>query len=370
MSIADLMSKQAMQLAQVAFPEGNFQSIKANAPSQMSYNIDATRDLVQNQPFNPFAPGLAFGLSLPYDTVQGIGRAFKGFEPQTGILDYDDIPDAPTFAEIGKSIAAENPLDSLVGRTYGATLGLADKLSSAGPGLTGTSYLDDVNISQAPGTDVGSVGKTLSGFAKSVGDLFSGSAIASEADVAKAIAEREALNREGLMAMDDAGLTISPYEQFAQVAKPGFNLDFAKQLGKQALTGILTKLDPITGALVKGASFLKESPEQKAVSDLYDLDDTGTVRSGIMAGYNPSSVFGPVGLTKSMLSRIDTINKNKVISKVLEKRKEELKAKIAAEQKALQDFNRANQTGGYQSDFSQDTGFMEGRGTAAEMGST
>ena len=119
-------------LASKAFPEGNFQSIKANAPSQFDYNVQATRDLVQNQPFNPFAPAAAATLSLPYDTIQGIQRAFKGFEPQTGILDYDEIPDAPTFKDIGKSIAAENPIDSLIGRTYGATLGLGDKITSMG----------------------------------------------------------------------------------------------------------------------------------------------------------------------------------------------------------------------------------------------
>ena len=114
----------------------------------------------------------------------------------------------------------------------------------------------------------------------------------------------------------------------------------------------------------------KETPEQKAVSGLYDLDDTGTVQSGIMAGYNPSSILGPVGLTKSMLARIDTINKNKVISDTLERRKKELEAKIAAEQKALQDFNRANRTGGYQEEAGYDKDFMEGSGESKDMGST
>jgi len=122
-------------LASKAFPQGNFQSIRANAPSQFDYNVEATRDLVQNQPFNPFAPAAAATLSLPYDTIQGIGRAFEGFEPDTGILDYDVVPNAPTFADIGKSIAAENPLDSLLGRTYGATLGLGDKLTDYAQGL-------------------------------------------------------------------------------------------------------------------------------------------------------------------------------------------------------------------------------------------
>ena len=136
-------------LASKAFPEGNLQNIKTNAPNQMSYNIDATRDLVQNQPFNPFAPGLAATTSLPYDMSQGIGRAFKGFEPQTGIMDYDDIPDAPTFADIGRSIASENPIDSLLGRTYGATLGLGDKLTGYAQGLSslfGSNAMADQSI--------------------------------------------------------------------------------------------------------------------------------------------------------------------------------------------------------------------------------
>ena len=214
-------------LASKAFPEGRLQEIKANAPSQFDYNVQATRDLVQNQPFNPFAPGLAFGLSLPYDTIQGIQRAFKGFEPQTGILDYDDIPDAPTFTDIGKSIARENPIDSLIGRTYGATLGLGDKLTSMG---------------------------------RTIKDAFRGSAFAKEPDNIEDFIEaakvREALNQQGLMSLDDAGLVTPAYEDFAQVARPGFNLGFAKQLGKQALTGILSAINPLAGLIARGLSGL------------------------------------------------------------------------------------------------------------------
>ena len=212
-------------LASRAFPEGNFQSIKANAPSQFDYNVQATRDLVQNQPFNPFAPAAAATLSLPYDTIQGIQRAFKGFEPQTGILDYDEIPDAPTFKDIGKSIAAENPIDSLIGRTYGATLGLGDKLSS--------------------------LGKTIS-------DAIISPAAAPEIDNIEAVIEarknREALNRIGLMALDDAGLISDPYETFTQVAKPGFNKQFAKQLGSTALSFITG--NPVAALFAKGLGAL------------------------------------------------------------------------------------------------------------------
>ena len=212
-------------LASKAFPEGRLQEIKANAPSQFSYNVDATRDLVQNQPFNPLAPGMALTASLPYDTIQGIQRAFKGFEPQTGILDYDEIPDAPTFKDIGKSIAAENPIDSLIGRTYGATLGLGDKITSMG---------------------------------KTIKDLFGTTAFAKEPDNIEDFIEaakvREALNQQGLMSLDDAGLVTPAYENFAQVAKPGFNLGFAKQLGKQALTGILSAFNPVAGLIARGLS--------------------------------------------------------------------------------------------------------------------
>ena len=213
-------------LASKAFPEGRLQEIKANAPSQFDYNVQATRDLVQNQPFNPLAPGMALTASLPYDTIQGIQRAFKGFEPQTGILDYDEIPDAPTFRDIGKSIAAENPIDSLIGRTYGAILGTGDKLTSMG---------------------------------RTIKDAFSGTAFAKEPDSIEDFIEaakvREALNQQGLMSLDDAGLDMGPIiDEFSNKAKPGFNLGFAKQLGKQALTGILSAFNPVAGLIARGLS--------------------------------------------------------------------------------------------------------------------
>ena len=213
-------------LASKAFPEGRLQEIKANAPSQFDYNVQATRDLVQNQPFNPLAPGMALTASLPYDTIQGIQRAFKGFEPQTGILDYDEIPDAPTFRDIGKSIAAENPIDSLIGRTYGAILGTGDKLTSMG---------------------------------RTIKDAFSGTAFAKEPDSIEDFIEaakvREALNQQGLMSLDDAGLDMGPIiDEFSNKAKPGFNLGFAKQLGKQALTGILSAINPVAGLIARGLS--------------------------------------------------------------------------------------------------------------------
>jgi len=53
------------------------------------------------------------------------------------------------------------------------------------------------------------------------------------------------------MALDDAGLVTPAYEDFAQVARPGLNLGFAKQLGKRLGTGILTALSLPAGLAAK-----------------------------------------------------------------------------------------------------------------------
>ena len=232
-------------LASRAFPEGDFQNIRANAPNQMSYNIDATRDLVKNQPFNPLAPAMAATFSLPYNTIQGIGRAFQNVKSEPGILDYDNIPNDITFADIGKSIAAENPIDSLLGRTYGATLGLGDKLTSMGK------TIGDAIISPA--------------YAPELDDI---------EDIIEARKNRQVLDRVGLLSLDDAGLTIDPYETFAQKAKPGFNLPFAKQLGSTAL-GIITG-NPFIGLLARGLGALAGRGGLTGVKGGADLrGDTG-----------------------------------------------------------------------------------------------
>ena len=214
-------------VASKLFPEGDFQNIKANAPNQMSYNIDATRDLVKNQFFNPLAPAMAATFSLPYDTIQGIGRAFENVKSEPGILDYDNIPNDITFADIGKSIAAENPFDSLIGRTYGATLGLGDKLTSLGKTIS------DAVISPLNAYE------------------FNPNEIQSKINAAK---KREALNKAGIMSLDDAGLSINPYEEFTEKAKPGLNLNFAKQLGSTAL-GVLTG-NPLISLFARGLGAL------------------------------------------------------------------------------------------------------------------
>ena len=114
---------------------------------------------------------------------------------------------------------------------------------------------------------------------------------------------------------------------------------------------------------------------------------TGELVESAMQGYNISSAFGkgiPAAIDKRLARIARTIQKKKgkVTQGLLDlqaKLKAE-KAAIEAEQQRqarnMQDRNRAEGTGGYQSSFAQDTDFMEGdksaggRGTTATMGST
>ena len=92
-------------IPQKLFPEGNFQQIRANAPDQATYNIDATADLVRNNPFGVIgevaAPALTAAASIPYDVIQGIGRAVdqSGVDtsPYGSIVDDTEIPEGPSL---------------------------------------------------------------------------------------------------------------------------------------------------------------------------------------------------------------------------------------------------------------------------------
>ena len=128
----------------------------------------------------------------------------------------------------------------------------------------------------------------------------------------------------------------------------------------------------------------KETPEQKTVKGLYDLDNTGRIQSGLMAGYNPVSLFGSTGLSGAMIDRITNIDKtlnNKVISnktrQVLEDRKRALEEAIAREQAAVKQTieqqyrDRPGEYGGANRQIEREQagpGYT-GSGTAAEMGS-
>ena len=85
---------------------------------------------------------------------------------------------------------------------------------------------------------------------------------------------REALNKQGLLSLDNAGLPESDYEEFTEVAKPGFNMDFAKQLGSTAL-GVITG-NPFIGLLARGLGALAGKGSLTGIRGGVDLrGDTG-----------------------------------------------------------------------------------------------
>jgi hypothetical protein len=104
-------------LAQTMYPRGNFLNIRANAPTQKDYNIQATKDLVENLPGgvvrDVLAPAAAATLSVPYDAIQ----AYNRMEPGSGLAGFKD------------AFMSENPFSSLKERTIGAAGPLADRFN-------------------------------------------------------------------------------------------------------------------------------------------------------------------------------------------------------------------------------------------------
>jgi len=278
-------------LAKNFFPEGDLQQIKAQSLSPREYNIRATEDQIQNMFGGKggllkdiIAPAATFGLSLPYDTGQGIVRAFDKFEPDTGILDYDAIPSGPTFKDIGASIAAERPLSSAYERMIGASSGLTNRFQ----GLR---------------------------------DLFNTSALAKEEPMS--IEDFQVQNIED-RPVDSIPSNFLNY-RFQNARTPFTPLREGLFSVKNTLDNLKDKGVDVGSAIVKGignlvipgAGFLlsamKETPEQKSVKDFYEkefgLDDIGRVQSGIMAGYNPVYGFGGSGLQGAIDKRLATILK-------------------------------------------------------------
>ena len=94
----------------------------------------------------------------------------------------------------------------------------------------------------------------------------------SRIDAAK---NREILNRQGLLSLDDAGIDMAPtIDEFSNKAKPGLNINFAKQLGSTAL-GLLTG-NPLVGLLARGIGALGDRFSLPGVKGGVDLrGDTG-----------------------------------------------------------------------------------------------
>jgi hypothetical protein len=113
----DSSAPASTSVAEKLFPQGDFLNIKETAASPTEYNIEATKDLVENLPsiLQPLAPAAAAALSLPYDAIQ----AYQRMEPDSGIAGFR------------KAFQAERPLKSAFERFIGASGPLAENINTA-----------------------------------------------------------------------------------------------------------------------------------------------------------------------------------------------------------------------------------------------
>jgi len=331
-------------------PQGGHQVI--NTPSQIDYLNNLVNQSGEKQGILSYGDyGTNFNLSdlkdpTAFSTAMTMGGT--GFtKADTGDITYSggkyDFDGAVPFIDQG----------GLMGKAYnlgGGLANLVNDIRQRNPGVTGTDYFDDVNISQPPGTDVGIM--------SNLANLFGSSAMANEPmsiedfqvqnikDRPIASVPSNFLNyrfqnartpftpvREGITSLKDKLGTIKDK-----------GLDFLGSGKELALKGIGSIIGGPIGSFIGGAiGRLKETPEQKAMKDFYGnefgLDDIGRVQSGVMKGYSPVSLFGGVGLNQAIDKRIAKINQTlakqkKNRSKVLENRLKELKELRAKESAA------------------------------------
>ena len=140
----------------------------------------------------------------------------------------------------------------------------------------------------------------------------------------------------------NARTPFTPFKEGIETLKSNVSSGIGKgfDLGKAAIGGIASLATgiPGIGALLGALGPMTE--EDKAMRDFYGsefgLDDIGRVQSGIMAGYNPVSMFGGPGLSKSIDKRISRIQKTlkKKKSDTLQKRLQALEALRQKEEQA------------------------------------
>ena len=151
MSILDIFNKNYQTYTdQVYGPQGFYY----NSPSRMNYNIDANKaatELISNtlqEGLGSFgnpaaaiaelaAPAFAFGASPFHDIAQAAARAkepyIKSGDMPTGINRmYDDIeiPAGPTMSEFGRAILDEQIPTTMIQRTMGAAVPLANRIKA------------------------------------------------------------------------------------------------------------------------------------------------------------------------------------------------------------------------------------------------
>lgn len=201
-------------------------------------------------------------------------------------------------------------------------------------------------------------------------------------------------------AFPNAGRTKSMLGKARDFGIKALSSNLLAQGGAQLGFGLLGPLGALGGAIgggILGFGARGPTDAERVVGNFYGNQGnqpsfyrdplTGELVESVMQGYNISSAFGkgiPAAIDKRLarIGRTIKKKKGKVTQGLLDlqaKLKAE-KAAIEAEQQRqarnMQDRNRAQGTGGYQSTYSQDTDFMEGdpnaggKGTTATMGST
>ena len=364
-----------MAITDFLFPQGNFLNIRSNAPNQRSYNIDATADLARNLPGgflkDLISPAAAATLSLPYDTIQGIGRAVDqsnvGTSPYRGIVDDMEIPSGPSLSDIGQAINAENPLSSAYERFIGASAPLAERISNiSNPFKMSQAAASEVDLSNRninttePYQDLimnpDYMPNRLQNLERFADNRFEDSEeipgfnfIDAPTSLKSRITNPQFLNNPNRGIIDNLILSrgnpdASLVNKTKDIGKKGFNM------GKQAL---LSAIGFATGIPLGIVGMLPErDPRQKALEDFYGNIKDGTIQSGLMAGYNPVSggllnmlTGGKMGeettyglgraIDKRMARIQKTLKKKK--SAVLEQRLKDLQALKDREAKALAD---------------------------------
>ena len=320
-----------MAITDILFPQGNFLNIRANAPSQTDYNIQATSDLVNQLPGgivrDVVAPAAALGMSLPYDAIQGAARITEddiSRAMMSGALTPRDI----ASEAFGLSYSRENPLSSAVERFMGASQPLSNRLSNMNVGTSaqaeplnvedylGTSTPTEVAIKGAP---------QVFNPQADYGQFFRSQPVV-DRNLFTPITEKVSSLRQGISSLKDKGI----------------------DLGKMAIAAA-------TGIPVGILNALPERDyRQTALENFYGNIENGTIQSGLMAGYNPVSGgllnmltggrYGDptnYGLQRSYQKRIDMIRNNLAINKykdpdAMRKRLEQLEELKRKEAQALE----------------------------------
>ncbi len=382
-----------MAITDFLFPQGNFLNIRSNAPNQRSYNIGATEDLVRNLPGgflkDLISPAAAATLSLPYDTIQGIGRAVDqsniGTAPYRGIVDDTEIPKGPSLSDIGRAIDAENPLSSAIERTIGASGPLAERISNiSNPFKMSQAAASEVDLSNRNiNTTEPYQDKIMGGlegdldpynfnrrfeesYTEPVGVPGMDKKAINYTDAPVRLMMRKNNPNRGIidnLILSRGNPDASLVNRTKNVGKKGFNI------GKQAL---LSGLGFATGIPLGILGMLPEmDPRQKALREVYGYDNIGRVPQGqLMAGYNPVSggllnmltggkmgeetTYGLSGAIDKRIARINKTlakqrkDKKRQESEVLKQRLKDLQALKDREAKALADA-RAKQSANLES---------------------